>query len=100
MPVFFYHILQYTIPLKYNTNTLITHFQPLNQHRYATRLLLERGYDVDVTYTSRLKRAIRSSWIMYQEMESVFRPVYKSWRLNERMYGTLEGMSKPGTYMP
>ncbi len=64
---------------------------------YAARLLMERGYDIDITYTSRLKRAIRSSWIMYQEMESVHRPVYKSWRLNERMYGKLEGMSKPGS---
>ncbi len=63
---------------------------------YAARLLMERGYTIDVTYTSRLKRAIRSAWIMYSELGCVYRPVYKSWRLNERMYGALEGTSKPG----
>ena len=120
---------------------------------HAARLLLERGYEVDVTYTSRLKRAIRSSWILMTELHQIYRPVYKSWRLviisddatdpriqrivgralvcfskgtsglsralqwarsaekssnyyppiptltprlNERMYGALEGMSKPG----
>ena len=62
---------------------------------YAARLLLERGYTIDATYTSRLKRAIRSAWIMYSELGCVYRPVYKSWRLNERMYGALEGTSKP-----
>ena len=62
---------------------------------HAGRLLLERGYDIDVTYTSRLKRAIRSSWILLQELNQIYRPVYKSYRLNERMYGAFEGMSKP-----
>jgi 2,3-bisphosphoglycerate-dependent phosphoglycerate mutase len=63
---------------------------------HAGRLLLERGYNIDVAYTSRLKRAIRSSWIMLRELNNIFRPVYKSYRLNERMYGALEGLSKPG----
>jgi 2,3-bisphosphoglycerate-dependent phosphoglycerate mutase len=62
---------------------------------HAGRLLLERGYDIDVTYTSRLKRAIRSSWILLQELNQIYRPVYKSYRLNERMYGAFEGLSKP-----
>ena len=62
---------------------------------HAGRLLLERGYDIDVTYTSRLKRAIRSSWILLQELNQIYRPVYKSFRLNERMYGAFEGLSKP-----
>lgn len=62
---------------------------------HAGRLLLERGYTIDVTYTSRLKRAIRSSWILLQELNQVYRPVYKSYRLNERMYGAFEGLSKP-----
>ena len=61
---------------------------------HAARLLLERGFTVDVTYTSRLKRAIRSSWIILQELGQIYRPVYKSYRLNERMYGSLEGKSK------
>ena len=63
---------------------------------HAGRLLLERGYQIDVSYTSRLKRAIRSNWIMLRELNQIFRPVFKSYRLNERMYGALEGMSKPG----
>lgn len=68
----------------------------IRETEHAARLLLERGYEVDVTYTSRLKRAIRSSWILMTELNQIYRPVFKSWRLNERMYGALEGMSKPG----
>ena len=63
---------------------------------HAGRLLLERGYQIDISYSSRLKRAIRSNWIMLRELNQIFRPVFKSYRLNERMYGALEGMSKPG----
>lgn len=61
---------------------------------HAARLLLERGYDVDTIYTSRLKRAIRSSWILLIGLNQIYKPVFKSWRLNERMYGALEGLSK------
>ena len=64
---------------------------------HAARLLLERGYAVDTAYTSRLKRAIRSTWIILTEIDQIFRPVFKSWRLNERMYGALEGYSKIDT---
>jgi 2,3-bisphosphoglycerate-dependent phosphoglycerate mutase len=63
---------------------------------HAARLLLEQGYEIDVTYTSRLKRAIRSSWVLMRELNQIYLPMYKSWRLNERMYGALEGLSKPG----
>jgi len=62
---------------------------------HAARLLLANGYDIDTVYTSRLKRAIRSTWFMLREIDQIYRPVYKSWRLNERMYGSLEGLSKP-----
>lgn len=66
----------------------------LNQTNRATtlliwilnRLLLERGYTVDIAYTSMLKRAIRSSWIILNEINQIYRPTIKSWRLNERMY--------------
>jgi len=61
---------------------------------HAARLLLEGGFNIDVVYTSRLQRAIRSSWIILREMNTVYLPVYKSWRLNERMYGALQGLSK------
>ncbi len=61
---------------------------------HAARLLLEGGYEIDVVFTSRLKRAIRSVWIILQELNEVYLPVFKSWRLNERMYGALTGLSK------
>lgn len=52
---------------------------------YAARLLLERGYHFDITYTSVLKRAIKSTWIIQNELDRIYRPIVKSWRLNERM---------------
>lgn len=62
---------------------------------HAARLMLERGYtDVDVVYTSMLKRSIRSSWALLKELDQIFRPVKKSWMLNQRMYGALEGMAR------
>mmetsp|Transcript_3468 Transcript_3468/g.5374 ORF Transcript_3468/g.5374 Transcript_3468/m.5374 type:complete len:522 (-) Transcript_3468:1000-2565(-) len=60
----------------------------------AARLLLERGYEPSVVYTSRLKRAVRSAWILLKEMNIHYRPIFKEYRLNERMYGALTGMSK------
>lgn len=63
---------------------------------HASRLLLERGYSVDIAFTSRLKRAIRSTWIVLKGLNQIYRPAFKSWRLNERMYGALEGTSKIG----
>ena len=64
---------------------------------HAARLILEGGYEIDVVFTSRLKRAIRSAWIILQEMNQVYLPVFKSWRLNERMYGALTGLCKSET---
>lgn len=68
----------------------------VREMEHAARLLMERGFEIDMIYTSRLKRAIRSCWILIKELNQVYRPVFKSWRLNERMYGALEGLSKPG----
>ena len=65
--------------------------------RHAARLLLEAGYEPDVIYTSMLNRAIRSVWIINNEMDSIFLPCYKSWRLNERMYGSIQGLNKRDT---
>lgn len=65
--------------------------------QHAARLLLEGGYEIDVIFTSRLKRAIRSSWVVLKEMNQVYLPVFKSWRLNERMYGGLTGLGKSDT---
>ena len=58
------------------------------------RLLLEGGYEIDVVFTSRLKRAIRTVWIILSELNEVYLPVFKSWRLQERHYGALTGLSK------
>ena len=71
--------------------------QGVREVEHAARLLLEGGYQIDIVFTSRLKRAIKSVWILLQEMNGVFIPVFKSWRLNERMYGALTGLSKKET---
>lgn len=59
--------------------------QGKREMEHAARLLMEGGYKIDVVFTSRLKRAIRSVWILLQEFNMVYLPVFKSWRLNERM---------------
>jgi 2,3-bisphosphoglycerate-dependent phosphoglycerate mutase len=64
---------------------------------HAARLLLEGGYEIDVVFTSRLKRAIRTVWILLSELQQVHLPVFKSWRLQERCYGALTGLSKKET---
>ena len=71
--------------------------QGYREVEHAARLLVEGGYNVDIVFTSRLKRAIRSSFILLRELNEVYLPVFKSWRLNERMYGALTGLSKTET---
>jgi 2,3-bisphosphoglycerate-dependent phosphoglycerate mutase len=61
------------------------------------RLLGEGGYTFDVAYTSLLKRAIRTLWITLDGMDLMWLPVHKSWRLNERHYGALQGLNKAET---
>ncbi len=58
------------------------------------RLLRSEGYVFDVAYTSVLKRAIKTLWIVLEEMDLMWIPVYNSWRLNERLYGALQGLNK------
>ncbi|MFN7986781.1 MAG: 2,3-diphosphoglycerate-dependent phosphoglycerate mutase [Thermoanaerobaculia bacterium] len=65
--------------------------------REAGKLLREGGYDFDVAYTSVLKRAIRTLWIALDEMDRMWIPVIRSWRLNERHYGALQGLNKSET---
>jgi 2,3-bisphosphoglycerate-dependent phosphoglycerate mutase len=55
------------------------------------------GYTFDVAYTSVLKRAIRTLWIVQDEMDLMWLPVHRSWRLNERHYGGLQGLNKAET---
>jgi 2,3-bisphosphoglycerate-dependent phosphoglycerate mutase len=56
--------------------------------------LRESGYTFDIAYTSVLKRAIRTLWIVLDEMDLMWIPVINSWRLNERHYGALQGLNK------
>ncbi|NTV29014.1 MAG: 2,3-diphosphoglycerate-dependent phosphoglycerate mutase [Candidatus Omnitrophica bacterium] len=58
------------------------------------RLLKEAGFTFDVAYTSVLKRAIRTLWLVQEQMDLLWIPVEKSWRLNERHYGGLQGLNK------
>lgn len=63
----------------------------------AGRLLKKEGYFFDQAYTSVLKRAIRTLWITLDEMDLMWIPVERSWRLNERHYGALQGLNKSET---
>jgi 2,3-bisphosphoglycerate-dependent phosphoglycerate mutase len=65
--------------------------------REAGHVLKERGYTFDVAYTSVLKRAIRTLWITLDEMDLMWIPVIRDWRLNERHYGALQGLNKAET---
>ncbi len=60
----------------------------------AGRTLRENGYLFDVAFTSVLKRAIRTLWLVLDEMDLMWIPEYHSWRLNERHYGALQGLIK------
>ncbi len=63
----------------------------------AGRVLKEEGYDFDVCYTSYLKRAIHTLNHILDEMDRAWLPVNKSWKLNERHYGALQGLNKSET---
>ncbi|HEX5473807.1 MAG TPA: 2,3-diphosphoglycerate-dependent phosphoglycerate mutase [Vicinamibacterales bacterium] len=68
-----------------------------DEAREAGRLMKEAGYTFDLAYTSVLKRAIRTLWIALDVMDLMWIPVAKSWRLNERHYGALQGLNKAET---
>ena len=61
------------------------------QARRAGALLAMEGYEFDVAFTSRLKRSIRSQWLMLEALDQTWLPVCSDWRLNERHYGDLTG---------
>src|SRR4029079_6621242 len=63
----------------------------------AGRLLKDGGYTFDIAYTSVLKRAIRTLWLAQDALYLLWIPVVKSWRLNERHYGALQGLNKAET---
>ena len=69
----------------------------VEQARQAGRLLKEAEYEFDLCYTSVLKRAIHTLWHTLDEMDRPWLPVIKSWKLNERHYGALQGLDKAET---
>ncbi len=71
--------------------------QGIKEAHRAGKLLKSEGYSIDAAYTSLLKRAIRTLWIVLDEMDLMWIPVHRSWRLNERHYGALQGLDKQDT---
>ncbi len=69
----------------------------MQEAQKAGYLLQEHGLEVDEAFTSVLKRAIRTLWIVLDVMDRMWIPVHRSWRLNERMYGALQGRNKKET---
>jgi len=67
------------------------------QARQAGKLLTESGFTFALTYTSVLKRAIRTLWLTLDTMDLLWLPTVHSWRLNERHYGALQGLNKSET---
>ncbi len=66
----------------------------IEEAKEAGRLLKQEGYTFDIAYTSVLKRAIRTLWITLDELDLMWIPVIRDWRLNERHYGALQGLNK------
>ena len=66
----------------------------VEEARAAGRLLFAGGYRFDLAFTSLLKRAVRTLWIALDELDQMWLPIEKSWRLNERHYGALQGLNK------
>jgi 2,3-bisphosphoglycerate-dependent phosphoglycerate mutase len=69
----------------------------IEEARRAGQLLKAEKLEFDVAFTSTLKRAIKTLWITLEEMDLMWIPVYRSWRINERMYGALQGLDKAET---
>jgi len=63
----------------------------------AGRTLKENGFNFEIAFTSYLRRAIKTLWLALEEMDQMWIPVYKSWRLNEKHYGMLQGLNKAET---
>jgi 2,3-bisphosphoglycerate-dependent phosphoglycerate mutase len=71
--------------------------QGVGEAREAGRVLLDGGYAPDIAFTSVLKRAIKTLWLALETMDRMWIPVERSWRLNERHYGDLQGKDKAET---
>ena len=71
--------------------------QGCEEARTSGVLLREEGFLFDIVYTSVLKRSIRTMWIALEELDQMWLPVVRHWRLNERHYGALQGLNKAET---
>ena len=71
--------------------------QGIGEAKEAGRILKKDGFIFDSAFTSVLKRAIRTLWVVLDEMDLMWIPVYRSWKLNERHYGALQGLNKSET---
>ncbi len=69
----------------------------IEEAKAAGKLLQDLDYKFDVAFTSVLRRAIWTLWLMLDEMDRVWIPVHRDWRLNERHYGALQGLNKAET---
>ncbi|WP_347275423.1 2,3-diphosphoglycerate-dependent phosphoglycerate mutase [Candidatus Kuenenia sp.] len=68
--------------------------QGITEAKQAGSILKKEGYVFDIAFTSVLKRAIKTLWYILDEMDLAWIPVHKTWRLNERHYGALQGLNK------
>jgi len=66
----------------------------VDEARRAGRLLREQGFAFDRAYTSRLRRAIHTLWLVLDEMDQMWIPIQSAWQLNERHYGALQGLKQ------
>ena len=71
--------------------------QGVREASQGAEMLKAGGYNFDVAHTSFLKRAIRTLWLVQDELDLMWLPVLKTWRLNERHYGALQGLNKSET---
>ncbi len=69
----------------------------VEEARRGGKQLAAEGFKLDICYTSVLKRAIRTLWIALDELDQMWVPVVRTWRLNERHYGSLQGLNKAET---
>ena len=88
----------------WNLKNLFTGWKDVDLTEQGTHEAIEAGrtvaaldYDIDIAFTSVLKRAIRTLWLMLDEMDRMWIPVLRDWRLNERHYGALQGLNKAET---
>ncbi len=88
----------------WNLKNLFTGWTDVDLTERGTQEAIDAGktvasldYEIDIAFTSVLKRAIRTLWLMLDEMDRMWIPVIRDWRLNERHYGALQGLNKAET---